>query len=570
MAGEGSPRISRAGSLGGSLSGEREGIAQALGFRFSAQPMEVAPLIEPQQAGSTGALWRRRLGRGRSRALAAAALLLLGGLVALVALILRRRSAGRPPVCQAHLALSLPTNTSGFYNHTGDPHLWDTADSLVDIIGSARHHLAISAMYWNLVGIPEAHVPPDCEWGSMSNPCPADAGFTKAQFKALGSEKGAAVFQAISDAAHRGVSIRIVQARGMSGEKLDFRESEALGNLSKKVEIRILDMPQWYDSGIMHMKMVIVDTQHVYIGSANMDWKSMSQVKELGVVMKGCGRFAGDAQALYDHFWRMAAMPVQRELARDPALNVKRNVPCWSELVTVSERCKKPWKGDRLGAGADYRFSESLGGDPTAVSHVRLSCSPPELCEYGRLQDQQMLVDTIGSPSEGGYVYLSVMDFDIVSDMPGEPVYWPPLVKALYGAALSQGATVRVLVSHWSHSSPSNVRILQGVQETFADLCKASSCSGSLEIRKIEIPGWDHTDEAGRPFPGFTRVAHSKYIVTDTRLNIGTSNMAWGYFHSTAGTSFNTNNTELIDKVSRIFLADWDHSHNYTTALSTT
>jgi len=143
-------------------------------------------------------------------------------------------------------------------------------------------------------------------------------------------------------------------------------------------------------------------------------------------------------------------------------------------------------------------------------------------------------------------------------------------VKALYGAALSQGATVRVLVSHWSHSSPSNVRILQGVQETFADLCKASSCSGSLEIRKIEIPGWDHTDEAGRPFPGFTRVAHSKYIVTDTRLNIGTSNMAWGYFHSTAGTSFNTNNTELIDKVSRIFLADWDHSHNYTTALSTT
>ena len=429
--------------------------------------MEVAPLIEPQQAAGGGQWWRR-LGRRRRVALAAGAVASLAALAALVALVLRRGS-GDPPVCQAHLALSIPTNTSGFYNHTDDPHLWDTSESLVDIIDSARHHVAITAMYWNLRGITE-RLPPHCEWGSVSNPCPPDAGFTQAQFDALGAHKGRSVFDAISDAAHRGVSIRIVQARGLTGEKIAYDESEALEHLSKRVEIRILDYPEWYDSGIMHMKMVIVDAQHVYTESANMDWKSMSQVKELGVVMKGCERFANDALALYEHHREMASMPVRRELAYDPQLNVKRNVPCWSFLVPESSRCKSPWKSDHLGAGADYLISESLGGDPAAVSHVRLSCSPPELCEYGRVGDQAVLLETIGSPSMGGYVYVSVMSFDIVSTDLGEPTYWPALVQALYGAALSQGATVRVLVSQWAHTDVSSLNILQEVEEEFAQL----------------------------------------------------------------------------------------------------
>ena len=491
----------------------------------------------------------------------------VGALAALVALALLRRGSGDPPVCQTHLALSLPTNTSGFYNHTDDPHVWDTSESLVDILDSARRHVAITAMYWNLRGV-TGRLPPHCEWGSSTNPCPPDAGFTPAQLDALGVHKGRSVFDAIRDAAHRGVAVRIVQARGLTGEKIAYEESEALEHLSKRVEIRVLDFPEWYDSGIMHMKMVIVDSQHVYTGSANMDWKSMSQVKELGVVMKGCEQFATDALALYEHYWEMASMPVQRELAYDPQLNVKRNVPCWSALVPEASRCKSPWKGDHLGARADYRISESLGGDPAAVSRIRLSCSPAELCEYGRVHDEAVLLETIGSPSRGGYVYVSVMNFDVVSSDLGEPIYWSALVQALYGAALSQGATVRVLVSQWAHSEASSLNILQEVEEEFAQLCKASGCAGSLEIRKIEIPGWDHTDEADRPYPGFTRVSHSKYIVTDTTVNIGTSNYAWTYFHSTAGTSFNSNNTELVEKVTSIFLHDWDHGHNYTTALS--
>lgn len=32
------------------------------------------------------------------------------------------------------------------------------------------------------------------------------------------------------------------------------------------------------DNGVLHAKFWIVDSRHVYIGSANMDWKSLTEV----------------------------------------------------------------------------------------------------------------------------------------------------------------------------------------------------------------------------------------------------------------------------------------------------
>ena len=63
--------------------------------------------------------------------------------------------------------------------------------------------------------------------------------------------------------------------------------------------------------------------------------------------------------------------------------------------------------------------------------------------------------------------------------------------------------------------------------------------AGQLEIKQFIIPGWDSTSGSRRKYPGHTRVNHTKYIVTDRRINIGTSNMTWDYFASTAGSSFN-------------------------------
>ena len=38
-------------------------------------------------------------------------------------------------------------------------------------------------------------------------------------------------------------------------------------------------------TNIMHMKLIIADHRSLYLGSANMDWLSFSQVKEMGILI---------------------------------------------------------------------------------------------------------------------------------------------------------------------------------------------------------------------------------------------------------------------------------------------
>ena len=58
-------------------------------------------------------------------------------------------------------------------------------------------------------------------------------------------------------------------------------------------------------------------------------------------------------------------------------------------------------------------------------------------------------------------------------------------------------------------------------------------------------------------FPGHTRVNHTKYIVTDRRVNVGTSNMTWDYFSGTAGASLNATHPSLVTTLQQLFDRDW-------------
>jgi len=43
-------------------------------------------------------------------------------------------------------------------------------------------------------------------------------------------------------------------------------------------EVRNLDFSRLLGAGIIHTKMWMVDRKHFYIGSANLDWRSFTQV----------------------------------------------------------------------------------------------------------------------------------------------------------------------------------------------------------------------------------------------------------------------------------------------------
>lgn len=71
-------------------------------------------------------------------------------------------------------------------------------------------------------------------------------------------------------------------------------------------------------------------------------------------------------------------------------------------------------------------------------------------------------------------------------------------------------------------------------------------------------PGVRNGTKTGNMFPDYTRVNHGKYVVSDVRAHIGTSNLVWDYFYATSGVSFGTYNTEIVLKLQEIFDADWN------------
>ena len=72
-----------------------------------------------------------------------------------------------------------------------------------------------------------------------------------------------------------GVEIRIVhQVDTESQPNLDTKILEEKG-LAK---VRVLDLQRLIGAGIIHSKMWLVDNMHFYLGSANMDWRSLTQV----------------------------------------------------------------------------------------------------------------------------------------------------------------------------------------------------------------------------------------------------------------------------------------------------
>ena len=72
----------------------------------------------------------------------------------------------------------------------------------------------------------------------------------------------------------RGIDIRIAVSKP-DGKKPD--DSAALA-AARAASVRQLDMEKLVGNGILHTKMWIVDDKHIYIGSANFDWRSLSEV----------------------------------------------------------------------------------------------------------------------------------------------------------------------------------------------------------------------------------------------------------------------------------------------------
>lgn len=131
----------------------------------------------------------------------------------------------------------------------------------------------------------------------------------------------------------------------------------------------------------------------------------------------------------------------------------------------------------------------------------------------------------------------------------------------------SRNATVNVLVAYWAHFIPNTDQYLKSL--LYSNILCASSeynhCGGKVNIKYYMVPGYNKTGAAisqghatGNIYPGYSRVNHGKYAVSDMRAHIGTSNLVWDYFYTTAGVSFGTYNPAIVAQLQEIFDADWN------------
>lgn len=73
----------------------------------------------------------------------------------------------------------------------------------------------------------------------------------------------------------RNIKIRIAQS-APSKVSPDF-DTEILSKY-KAAEVRSVDFNKLLGGGVLHTKLWIIDDQHMYVGSANNDWRSLTQV----------------------------------------------------------------------------------------------------------------------------------------------------------------------------------------------------------------------------------------------------------------------------------------------------
>ncbi|VDK47578.1 unnamed protein product [Gongylonema pulchrum] len=206
------------------------------------------------------------------------------------------------------------------------------------------------------------------------------------------------------------------------------------------------------DGGILHTKFWIVDALHVYIGSANMDWKSLTEVKELGLIVWNCTCIANDLSKIFNIYWRLGI-----------------------------KDAKIPYKWP-LNLRTHFNFTNPLKLSTTEDNIATfISSSPRQLNAKGREEDGDAIVAVMDDARD--FVHISVMDYlpATLYRAPSNNSYWSKLDDAIRATAY-RGVNVRLLISDWKYSRPEMISFLKSLQEINDGLPKKLNRSGRIEV----------------------------------------------------------------------------------------
>ena len=231
------------------------------------------------------------------------------------------------------------------------------------------------------------------------------------QFYAAGSpgpDRFDAVVEALARATGRGVKVRVLVDVLFAAQ---YRKS--LGQLERVAMVRTTDV---WRPGVQHAKYFVVDGRDAYLGSANLDWRSLEHIHEIGVRVesKELGRQLAD---LFERDWRRA-----------DGTEVAWGNATWGAVPLVG------------------------GGS------LRLVASPDSALPDAQAFELAALVDALARAKR--HAAIQLLDYD-PSHRDGRP--FVALDEAIRAAA-ARGVRVRLLASHWQARHMTAIKALHEVE----------------------------------------------------------------------------------------------------------
>lgn len=332
-----------------------------------------------------------------------------------------------------------------------------------DLISIATNQVDVASFYWTLTG-------EDININSSSD------------------IPGKDILKELGELPSRNVSVRVVTS--IPSVKTNSTDLKVLKE--KGVQVRKVNFGR-LTRGVLHSKFWIVDRKHVFIGSANMDWRALTQVKELGVVVYNCTSLAKDLHKIFLSYWVMgrsnSSLPQTWPAEYDTDIN--KHHPLLVKTDNVSSR-------------------------------LYLTGSPPSFCPPSRTQDLEAILSIISEAQH--FVNVAVMEYFPSIRFEKPQRYWSIIDDAIRTAAFERKVKFQMLISCGQDSDPAMLPFLQSLASL-----NSSHQGISIQIKLYIVPMGNQSD-----IP-FTRVNHNKYMVTDKVAYIGTSNWSGDYFVTTAG-----------------------------------
>ncbi|CAL8347997.1 unnamed protein product [Arctogadus glacialis] len=395
--------------------------------------------------------------------------------------------------CRILLVESIPEGL--VYNgSTANPSIYQ---AWLNLIGEARSSLDIASFYWTLTNKDTGTKEPTANQGEDV-------------LKRLGELSGK-------------LPVRIAVDLKKDDLPANLKLLTSAGAIIRSVNMRKLT------NGVLHTKFWIVDKKHIFIGSPNMDWRSLTQVKELGVVVYNCSCLAEDLGKIFEAYWFLGQSG--------------QEIPAtWPSSFSTAYNKDTPLQ---------LPLNDTQSG-------VYLSSSPPSVCAAGRTSDLQAVLSVIQDAEE--FVNIAVMSYVPMMEFSRPKQYWAEIDTQLRRAAFVKASSagpalqVRLLISDWAHSQPFMPPFLKSLASIYDPKHKLD-----IQVRLFVVPA----NPSQKLIP-YARVNHNKYMVTDKIAYIGTSNWSGDYFVNTAGVALVVNQTAsqteeptVQSQLKAVFDRDW-------------